>query len=447
MEVVKLIKKPIGKTKVEFYVTVSGETTSEAIDYALGLIARTTYTVIPDDGDAEKILREKMGDQQFEIFLKNHTMGRLSPFILNDEEGLNMAFEPECTSDEMPRRGEPFTFTIHVLLKPKYELTSYEPVSVVVPRYRVPEAAVDAQIEQLASMNITYKKIDDKGEPAQLGQHITIDMRVTREGEEVRGLCGEGRLLELSYDYMPKDFIDHIVGMRVGETREFEFQGPREDAQTIDDTEAYEAVITVKDFQRQLAPQITNAWVEVNLPDAGNVEGLRAQIRKSLEQQTEQQAQQDLGTLVDAELAKRFSGSVNDEIYEAAGRNIYQSMVATLRQQGKTLEDMMKEQNMTEDQVNMQIMLQARDIIRQGFSLDKLFEVKVGELTDDDIEQAYHAFAPGHEEEAKQQFAESGRFYAVREVARRLAAHRWLLDTANVEYREFDMPAAPNQGN
>ncbi len=445
MKAIKLIKKPIGKTKIEFYVTVDGASVNDAIDASLEIITKTSYAFVSDEDDAESVLRKQLGDQQFEMLLSNHVMGRLSPYIINSEADMNMAFEPQCTCESMPKRDEEFTFTIHVLLKPKYELTSYDPVEVTIPRYKVPEEAIDKQIEQIAEMNTSYKRIDDASKPVEMGSFVQIDMQTTKDGEEIPGLCGTGRLLELTYGYMPKEFIDGIVGMKVGETKNFDFEGPKENTMDEENTETYNVTVTITELKRKIIPSITNAWVEVNMPEAGNVEGLRNMIRENLEQQAEAQSQQDMSALVDIELAKRFKGKISDEIYETAASSIYQNMSASLRQQGMTIEQMMEQQGMNREQLNLQIMLQARDMIRQGFALDKLYEEKIGEITDEDLEEAYKAFAPGQEEEAKKQFQETGRLYAVREVAKRLKAHRWLLETAKVTREDVEVSAPQEQ--
>ncbi|MGI6221152.1 MAG: trigger factor [Coriobacteriales bacterium] len=441
MQIAKLIKKPIGNAKIDYYITIDGETTTQVIKDALLGMKSTFPAYIPSEEDLEKFFRDTVGDQQFEFMLRDYVMGLVSPYVINDESDLNLALEPQCESDKFPHRDESFEFTMHVLLKPKYELTSYEPVEVTVPVYKVPESAVDKQIDELAEMNIFYKRVEDNGEPAELGQHVLIDMETTKGGENMPGLTGEGRLLELDYNYMPKDFVDNIVGMKVGETKSFDFEGPREGATSIDDTETFSTTITLREFQNPTKPKITDAWIEVNLPDAGSLEGLRNQIRESLEAQAKTQSQQDLSALIDMQLAERFEGSISDDIYKAASQSIYRSMSAELQQQGKTLEDMMREHGMSREHLNMQVMLQARDIIRQGFALDKYFEVMVGELNDEDIEEAYRSFAPGNEDAVRAQFEGTGRLYAVREVARRLKAHKHLAERAIIHYQDIEVPA------
>ena len=440
MQIAKLIKKPIGNTKIDYYITIDGETATQVIEDALVGMKSTYPAFIPGGEDLEKFFRDAVGDQQFEHMLRDYVMGLVSPYVINDEPNLNLALEPQCESSQFPRRGEDFEFTMHALLKPKYRLTSFEPVEVTVPVYKVPESAVDKQLDELAEMNTYYKRVEDDGAPVELGQHVLIDMETTQDGTNMPGLTGEGRLLELSYASMPKGFIDNIVGMRVGETKTFDFDGPRENAKSIDDTETFTTTITVREFQVPAKPKITDAWIEVNLPDAGTLENLRSQIRANLDEQARIQSKQDLSALLDAQLAERFEGSIPDDIYKAASQSIYRSMSAELQQQGKTLEDMMREHGLSREQLNMQVMLQARDIIRQGFALDRYFEEMCDELTDEDIEEAYSSFAPGHEDQVRKQFEDTGRFYAVQEVARRLKAHKHLAENAIIHYQEVDVP-------
>ncbi len=440
MQIAKLIKKPVGSTKIDYYITIDGETATEVIEDALVGMKSTYPAFIPAEEDLEKFFRDTAGDQQFELMLRDYVMGLVSPFVINDEPNLNLALEPQCESSQIPHRGESFEFTMHVLLKPKYELTSFDPVEVTVPVYKVPESAIDQQIDELAEMNTFYKRTEDGGKPVELGQYVLIDMETTKDGENMPGLTGEGRLLELSYTTLPKGFIDRIVGMKVGETKNFDFEGPREDAKTIDDTETFNTTITVRELQRAVKPQITDAWIEVNLPDAGTLEGLRQQIREQLDAQAQRQSQQDLSALIDMQLAERFEGAIPDDIYKAASQSIYRSMSAELQQQGKTLEDMMREHGMSREQLNMQVMLQARDIIRQGFALDRYFEVMCDELTEEDIEDAFESFAPGNAEAVRKQFEDTGRRYAILEVARRLKAHKVLAANAVIHYQEIEVP-------
>ena len=436
MEIEKLIKKPIGREKTEYYVTVDGETTTDAIDYCMELIARDCSVKFKDGDDPETVLRERLGDSQFEYLLKNHVMGRIMPFAIKDEAELDMAFDPSCTSDESPERGEEFTFTVTILHHPKYTLSSYDPVEVTIPRYDVSEDEVDAKVEQIAKNNTTYRIALDTGEPLELGQYVKFSMKCWQGGKEVASLRSEDRLLKLDYDYMPQDFIDQVVGMKVGDTKSFEFTNQRRtpEGKVVDDK--YLAKVTINSLMDEVVPEIDDEWVEKNFPSTGSVDNLRSQLRSELEAEAEQNTQEDLNMAVDFALAERFDGEISTDLFDAAARSIIANMRRNLQQQGMTLEQYMQDEGIGGQELNQQIALQANTVLAQGLSLDRLFEVKIGELTDQDIEDAYTAIAPDQEDEAKASFKEAGREYAVVQVAKRLAAHKWLLQTAKVNYED-----------
>ncbi len=332
MNIIKLIKKP-GQGKIDFFATVDGETVDDAIDYAIEAICAQTGVYGNDDGDAEPALRDRLGDRQFDMLLQHHVMSRIMPFVIKEQADLNMAFEPQCSGEEIPHRGENFTFQIHVLQRPTCILSSYDPVEVTVARYIVTDDAVDKRIAQLGAENPDY-------------------------------------------------------------------------AEAAGD------------------------------PEVADV--MREQVRADLEREAEHQSNQDLNVVVDAMLAHRLQGKIPNELYESAANSVYANLLSTLRQQGSTLEQFAAAQGLDQNQVRMQVAMQAQSIVMQGLALDKLFDMKVGQLTDEDIEAAYTSFSPGHEDEVKKQFEESGRIYAVHEVAKRMAAHKWLLANAKITYKDED---------
>ena len=101
MQIAKLIKKPVGSTKIDYYITIDGETTTEVIEDALIGMKSTFPAYIPADEDLEKFFRDTAGDQQFELMLRDYVMGLVSPYVINDEPNLNLALEPQCESSQI----------------------------------------------------------------------------------------------------------------------------------------------------------------------------------------------------------------------------------------------------------------------------------------------------------------------------------------------------------
>jgi trigger factor len=96
----------------------------------------------------------------------------------------------------------------------------------------------------------------------------------------------------------------------------------------------------------------------------------------------------------------------------------------------------LQQQGMDEQQFSMQLMMQVRESLRQGFALDALASHLKLTVSDEDYTDALARIAPNHVEEARKEYENAGRTYLVKEAALRTKANKWLYDNATFEYIE-----------
>jgi trigger factor len=263
---------------------------------------------------------------------------------------------------------------------------------------------------------------------------IEFSMETTDEsGEPVRNLTAEKRYYTLGQQFMPEGFDQALLGMKAGETREFDFELP-ESNDPDSPMHKMHCKVTMASVKRRIVPAITDAWVEVNIPEAKNVPGLRELIRQQGEEQLAKEIENRKFFAVAAELATRFQGSIADEVYEFTRGELMRDLTQSIQQQGMTLQEFMKQQGMEEQQFSMQMMMEVRETLRQGFSLDALARHLGLTVTDEDINDTLTRMAPGREEQVRREFEGTGRMYMLREAAMRTKANKWLYDTATFEY-------------
>lgn len=86
------------------------------------------------------------------------------PFALERENIVPMT-SSNVNAENDPVRGEEFSFTVTVLPKPEFELTSYEPVEVTIPAMaEVTELDLDVQVQMLARQYAIVKVDPETGE-------------------------------------------------------------------------------------------------------------------------------------------------------------------------------------------------------------------------------------------------------------------------------------------
>ena len=425
------IKKADGKTILE--VTASADDVNKAFALA-ELDFANSMGINPTPGKTlAQIAEEKMGIKNLDSIIEANAVEALAPFAI-DQSGIAPAFPPHPTPSTALKRNQEFSFTMEVTPKPDYELTSYDPIEITLPEFTINEAEVDAQIQQLAERNTTYTTADPK--PLEKGDACLVAIKCYEDGKELTGLTTDGRTYVAGEGYMPADFDAHIFGMEPGETRKFVFEGPSVDENYNEFTQKFDCEVTLKEIQKPVVPTIDDAWLSTNLPMYKSLDDLRTEIRGNIERRDREQYEAYKRQVAASVLGERFEGKIADEVYESARDNLMRNIRIGLQQQGMSWEDYVS-QNGGEQQINMMLMLQTREMVVQGYALDAVFRHENLGLSEDDIDEACHMMAPNaNPKQVRQQIENEGKNFVLRESAERLKANKWVADHAKVTIQE-----------
>ena len=383
----------------------------------------------------EKVAEEELGIVNLDMVSQQLAIDYLVPFAV-DKRNLCPAFPPKPIVDQMIKRGETFEFKLRVTPKPDYELSSYDPVTITVPPFQFDEAMVDQQVHQVLESYATYVRCD----PHPLGENdaARIKVEATQGGQPNKNLSTDGRTYIMGMNLLPEGFEKNLIGMTEGDTKSFSFDvpGAEEGADPI------ECTVTVLECQCKEVPELTDEWVSKNIPLVRDAAALRGSIRESLLAEQQAQYREVKLSLAAEELGSRFTGKIDDEVYEAMRETLMQNVKGSLAQQGVQFDEFVAMQGGIQ-QFSMMLMVQARQMLVQGYSLDALFRHENMELTDEDILAACRAMNPADPTTVRRQMEGNGQGFVLRETAGRLKANRWLLEHATVKVEgEQAAPAA-----
>ena len=375
------------------------------------------------DKTVAQAAEERMGIKDLDSVVMNQAVEALVPFAI-DKVGVIPAFPPQPEPKTALKRGQTFQFGLHLTPKPDYELTSYEPVSITIQEVSIDERQVDEQINQVAERYAEF--VADDPHPVRKGDSCLLAMESYENGEKLPGLTTDARTYSAGAGLMPDGFDENIIGMDVGETKTFTFEGPG----------------TVKEIQKKVAPVIDDAWVAKFMPMYKDVAAMRDDIRRGLNRQLSGEYENYKRNMAAGELAKRFKGSIADEVYESMSRNLMNNMRAEVEQQNMTWDQFVEQQG-GEQQFNMMMMMQTRQMLVQGYALDALFRHEGLVVSDEDVQEACAAMNPQNPQGVRRQMEESGRGFALREAAERIKANKWLLEHADITVKDpNETPAA-----
>lgn len=384
------------------------------------------------DKTVAQVAEERLGIKDLDTTVQNQAVEYLVPFAV-DKVGIIPAYPPLPQPKTALKRGQTFQFAITLDPKPDYELESYEPVEITVPALVIDEKEVDSQISQVAERYAEY--VADDPHPVKKGDSCQLSMESFENGKVLPGLTAEGRTYTTGAGLMPDGFDENIVGMDVGETKTFTFEGPGLDDDGNEIVETITCTVTVKEIQKKAIPVIDDAWVTKFMPMYKDLAALRKNISDTLSQQRSAEYEDYKRNMAAGELAKHFKGKIADEVYESMSQNLLSNLRATVQQQNMTWEQFVEQQG-GEQQFNMMMMMQTRQMLVQGYALDALFRHEKLVISDEDIEEACRSMNPQNPQGVRRQMEESGRGFALREAAERIKANRWLLEHAKVTVQE-----------
>ena len=271
--------------------------------------------------------------------------------------------------------------------------------------------------------------------PLEAGDACSIAMKCFDDGEEIKALTCEDRTYLMGRGYMPEGFDEALVGMEPGQTKEFTFEAPlgTENGEVVN--KPISCTVTVKEIQQEVVPIIDDAWVKANMPMFASREALIADMRRVFEAQQHEAYEGYVQQMAVGQLTRRFEGRIADEIYEATRDQLMQNLRMELQQAGMTWEQFVA-QNGGEQQFGMMLMIQARQMLVQGYALDAVFRHEKMTLDDEDIMAACRAMNPADPTTARRQMEGNGQAFVLRETAGRLKANRWLLEHADITVSE-----------
>ena len=220
----KVVKKKGEDGHVALDVTASSSEVSEALNQASIAFCAQMGIRPMKDKTPQQLASEVLGIKNLDQAVAIQATEMLIPPALN-KFGIVPAFTPTPVADAPIRRGKAYQFKLDVLPKPSFELSDYGPVKFTVQEFQSDEEEVDRQIGELVSH---YTEWVDSGDttPLDYKQSCKLKIHAEKNGEVIPGLTTEGRTYTTGEDLMPPGFDEGIIGMEIGETRTFTFEGP-----------------------------------------------------------------------------------------------------------------------------------------------------------------------------------------------------------------------------
>jgi trigger factor len=260
--------------------------------------------------------------------------------------------------------GDELIFTAEVDVRPEIELPEYDGLPVSVEDADVADSDVEEQLQGLRDRFATLAGVE---RAAASGDFVSIDLAATVDGKPVEDASASNLSYEVGSDSLVSGLDDAIVGLSVGESKEFETQ-LRTGA---DGGEAATATVTLRAVKEKQVPELDDDFAQT-ASEFDTIEELRADVRdrfarvKALTQGV-QAREKVLETLLE-----KIDVPMPEHVLEDEVSYRKQELDSQLSAAGITKDDYASAEDTTAEAIDADLAENAAKAIRSQFILDAI---------------------------------------------------------------------------
>ncbi len=278
---------------------------------------------------------------------------------------------------------EPTIFKMVVPVGPMVELGDYREMRVEPEEVTVSDEQVEEVLKDVQKSNVEVRPVQ---RPAQLGDIGLVDIEARVGGEVV--LSNKEQNLHLMADSPDplSGFSEKLVGMSIGEHREFTLTYPEDWSNP--DLAGKEAHFSVHlhELKEEILPALDDDLAK-SVGDYETLDELRAKVRENLRTQAQQEAEERFAAQVLEEAVRRARVEFPLVLLEQEIDDMVAEQDRILRQQqGLTLKNYLQTIKKSEEDFRADLRSQAEERLKKALVLNEVIEVEGLKIESDEVE-------------------------------------------------------------
>ena len=262
---------------------------------------------------------------------------------------------------------------------------TYKGLKAQLTKHTVTDAEVDRQIQRLQQQNPRIAVIKDRA--SQLGDEVVLDYAGFCDGEQFAGGTAEKQTLVLGSGMFIPGFEEQLVDKVPGEPVLVEVTFPTEyHAKELAGKKA-EFRCTIHEIRLKTQYELDDVFAQ-EVGGCYTFEEMRQQLRKSMQDYTDQRGEMDLQDRLLRQAAATMDFTADPEELEKAVQEQLQNLEAQLAQQGLNLQMYCSFMNTTEEDLRKDAYPAAEAALRNYAAVDKIVELEGLEATQEELGQA-----------------------------------------------------------
>ena len=313
---------------------------------------RAPQALVERHAGVESVFREALDRLVPEAYAEAVNQAEIQP-VGNPELELLQAEKDEAVS-----------FAATVPVKPEVDTGDYRAIQITKEKRLVTEEDIEVVLRSLEQQMVQW---DDVERPVEIGDRVSLDLRISVEGRTVSNTPGAN--LIIGENTMPEGFDEAATGMVADQERSFILLLPEDYAVEAVRGKSADFEIKVLGTSEKRLLGLTDELAKAT-GGFETIDELRADVRKRLEERAEQDAEQQAENTLVQELLSGATFEVPDVLIEEQAQRLEQREAFEASQRGIPKEYYLQMINLSEEDWKQRIFERAEGMVRNFIAID-----------------------------------------------------------------------------
>jgi trigger factor len=298
--------------------------------------------------------------------------------------------KPDIDAPEL-EIGQPYHFSVTVPVVTPVELGDYSSLHFEREEAAVTSEEVEKQIEALRNSKATWEEVE---RPAQMGDRVTVDLKLTIEGEKISDLTNNPFELTTERHGLFTGMDESLVGMSAGENKTFTTTIPADytNAKLAGKEGQYE--VTLHKIEVKNVPELDDALAqEVSNSGISSVEDLRKAISDELLADKKRRANTALREKILQAVIEQSTFAIHHLMIEQEQEDMLHMLTHSLEDQHMSLDQYLMLMRKSREEYLKDIEPQAEERVKQQLVLDEIRKQEKIEVTPEEVEVMARVYA------------------------------------------------------
>ncbi|PIZ71744.1 trigger factor [Candidatus Peregrinibacteria bacterium CG_4_10_14_0_2_um_filter_43_11] len=288
----KCTVKKLPKSEMELTITVSYGTYQKHEKKALEELNKSVKVDGFRSGHIpEEVVRERVNPEAIISAALDHVLPETYMTVIKEND-IHVIAPPKVEiKTTVKKEGDDLVYTAVVAVMPEVKVGNYKKIKITRPKVEVKPKQVDETIEMIMSRFAEWKDVSSK---AKKDHRAEVDFEgFDEKGEAIPNTASKNHPIILGSETMVPGFEDAIIGMSVGETKEFKVTFPKDYHAESMRGQKVKFKLTLSRLEEKLEQTLDEAMIEKIVGEKQGIEDFKKKIGDDLKTEMETRSRQE----------------------------------------------------------------------------------------------------------------------------------------------------------